>query len=86
MVGRYNWAAMATLTIEDLPDAVYDALLRRAEQQHRTVAEEALQILSSAAAPTGSRSILELRGLGKDCWAGIDAAAHVESERASWDS
>lgn len=31
------------------------------------------------------RSLLELRGLGKEHWAGIDAADHVETERKSWD-
>lgn len=30
------------------------------------------------------RSILELEGLGKEIWQGIDAQAYVEQERASW--
>ncbi len=30
------------------------------------------------------RSILELEGLGKDIWQGIDAQTYVEQERASW--
>ncbi len=30
------------------------------------------------------RSILELRGLGKEVWTGVDAQAYVEQERASW--
>ena len=30
-------------------------------------------------------SIMELEGLGKDLWRGIDAASHVEAERAAWD-
>ena len=30
-------------------------------------------------------SIIELKGLGKDHWTGIDAAAHVARERDSWD-
>ena len=29
-------------------------------------------------------SILELRGLGKELWLGIDAAAYVEVERKAW--
>ena len=36
-----------------------------------------------AAAPT--HSILELRGLGKEIWAGIDAQAYVNELRAEWD-
>ena len=30
-------------------------------------------------------SILELQGLGKDLWAGIDAQEYVDEERSSWD-
>jgi len=30
-------------------------------------------------------SILELRGLGKEIWEGIDAQEYVNQERASWD-
>ena len=30
------------------------------------------------------RSILELQGLGKEIWEGIDAQAYVDQERASW--
>ena len=26
----------------------------------------------------------ELQGLGKELWRGVDAAAHVASERAAW--
>ncbi len=30
------------------------------------------------------RSILELQGLGKEIWWGIDAQEYVDRERASW--
>jgi len=30
------------------------------------------------------RSILELEGLGKDIWEGIDAQEYIDQERASW--
>ena len=33
---------------------------------------------------TQKRSILELRGLGKEIWAGIDAQEYVNRERDSW--
>jgi len=29
-------------------------------------------------------SIMELRGLGKEIWEGIDAQEYIDSERASW--
>ena len=31
------------------------------------------------------RSILELRGLGKEIWQGIDAQTYVDSLREEWD-
>ncbi len=33
----------------------------------------------------GKRSIMELEGLGKEIWAGIDAQEYVNRERDSWD-
>ena len=34
--------------------------------------------------PKPKRSILELRGLGKEIWNGIDAQEYVNQERSSW--
>ena len=34
--------------------------------------------------PKPKRSILELRGLGKEIWNGIDAQEYVNRERSSW--
>ena len=34
---------------------------------------------------TQKRSIMELEGLGKEIWAGIDAQEYVNRERDSWD-
>jgi len=31
------------------------------------------------------RSLLELRGLGKDIWQGVDVADYLSQERSSWD-
>ena len=30
------------------------------------------------------RSILELQGLGKEIWRGLDALEYIDQERASW--
>ncbi|MEQ8465893.1 hypothetical protein [Coleofasciculus sp. F4-SAH-05] len=35
-------------------------------------------------APKPKRSILELRGLGKEIWNGMDAQDYVNQERDSW--
>ena len=75
---------MATLNVKNVPDALYEALKARAKSQHRSVAQEVTHILSEALAQQ-PLSILDLEGLGKELWSGVDAARHVEQERASWD-
>ena len=76
---------MATLNIKGLPDILYRRLQRRARAQHRSVAQEVTHILSEVLETAAPLSILELRGLGKAHWRTIDAGAHVDAERRSWD-
>jgi plasmid stability protein len=76
---------MATLNIKNLPDALYEKLRERARRQHRSVAREVTHLLEEALKEPEELSILELEGLGKELWEGIDAAEYVEAERASWD-
>ena len=76
---------MATLNIKNLPDVLYERLKARAKHQHRSVAQEVTVLLEAALAAPSPLSIMELEGLGRDLWAGIDATAHVEAERAAWD-
>lgn len=75
---------MATLNVKNVPDALYEALKARAESRHRSVAQEVTHILSEVLAPQ-RLSILELEGLGRELWSGVDAGRHVEEERTSWD-
>lgn len=76
---------VATLNIKNLPDGLYKKLQARAKRDRRSVAQEVTHLLSEALESSKPLSILELRGLGKEHWEGIDAAAHVRRERASWD-
>ena len=76
---------MATLNIKNLPDRLYKKLQARARQERRSVAQEVTRLLDAALSAPAPLSILELRGLGKDTWRDIDAAAHVQQERATWD-
>lgn len=76
---------MATLNVKNLPAGLYRKLQASARRQRRSVAQQVTQILSDALDGTERLSILELQGLGKDLWAGEDAAARVERERAGWD-
>ncbi len=76
---------MATLNLKNLPDRLARKLRARARQNRRSVAQEVTHILEQALEAPAALSILELQGLGKEIWAGIEAAGHVEAERRSWD-
>jgi plasmid stability protein len=76
---------MATLNVKGLPDALYRRLQKRARERRRSVAQEVRVILEEAVGREEPLSILELRGLGKEAWREVDAAAHVEAERRTWD-
>jgi plasmid stability protein len=77
--------SLATLNVKNLPDALYRKLQARARRERRSVAQQVTQILSEALEPKQELSVLELRGLGKEIWDGIDAADHIRRERESWD-
>ena len=76
---------MATLNVKNLPDALYRKLQKRARESRRSVSQEVTRILEEAVDRPGGLSIVELRGLGKEAWAEVDAAAHVDVERRAWD-
>ena len=76
---------MATLNVKNLPDRLYRKLQAKARRERRSVAQQVTQILSEALEAPKELSILELRGLGKEIWEGIDAAEYIRRERDSWD-
>ncbi|MGB7985964.1 MAG: hypothetical protein WCF54_12435 [Terracidiphilus sp.] len=53
------------------------------EEQLRLI-EELKARASQAVAHTPKHSIMELRGLGKEIWEGIDTTEYIRNERASW--
>lgn len=49
------------------------------------VIERALESLAQQeSSPESGTSILQLQGLGKESWRGVDAQTYVEQERAAW--
>ncbi|MCI0410922.1 MAG: hypothetical protein L0191_20560 [Acidobacteria bacterium] len=76
---------MATLNIKNLPDALYRKIQARAKRERRSVAQEVIHILSQATDQAAPLSVLDLQGLGKEVWRGVDAARHVDKERRGWD-
>ena len=76
---------MAVLNIKNFSDTLYKKLQARAKREHRSVAQEVTHLLSNALETAKPLSILELKGLGKEQWLGIEATKHVERERTAWD-
>lgn len=76
---------MATLNVKNLPDALYSKLQASAKRQRRSVAQQVTQILTEALESPPRHSIMELQGLGKELWKGIDAAEYIRREREEWD-
>lgn len=77
---------MATLNLKNFPDSLYQRLQARARQERRSLAQEIIHLLERAVEPPVPRSILELRGLGKECWENVDPVSYVRAERDAWDS
>ncbi len=77
---------MATLILKNFPDSLYQRLRERARQERRSLAQEVIHLLERAIEPPVPRSILELRGLGKECWENVDPVAYVRAEREGWNS
>jgi hypothetical protein len=70
------------------PHPTYEDLLGQADRLTPTDKLRLLEGLATSLrkeidAPS-HHSILELRGLGKEIWQGIDAQDYVDHERASW--
>ena len=52
--------------------------------EQRRLLQELSARLVEIPPPEREHSIMELRGLGKEIWEGIDAQEYVRNERASW--
>ncbi|MGE5304761.1 MAG: FitA-like ribbon-helix-helix domain-containing protein [Alphaproteobacteria bacterium] len=69
---------MATLNIKNVPDRLYRKIQARANKKHRSVAQEVVHILTRATEGAEPLSVLDLQGLGKKVWRGVDAARHIK--------
>lgn len=78
---------MATLNIKGFPEDLYRSLGELAKEDRRSLSGEVIYLLELAIETSISKkkSILQLRGLGKKYWKGIDASRHVSKERDSWE-
>jgi hypothetical protein len=64
---------------------VLDRVQRLAPADQLRLLEELAALVRRQVTAQKRRSILELEGLGKEVWQGIDAQEYVDRERASWD-
>lgn len=66
----------------------YENVLRHAESLSRVdqlrLLSELAQYLRAHVPADAHTSILQLQGLGKEIWQGMDAQEYVDRERASW--
>mgnify|MGYP001092494967 CR=1 FL=1 len=76
---------MAVLNIKSVPDKLYRKLQLRAKRERRSVAQEVIQILDRALSEPPALSILNLQGLGKEVWQGINSDQYIRRERQAWD-
>ena len=87
MPSEWRWKGnlVATLHVENFPDDLYSILRDRAGREQRSVAQEVTHLLGQALENREPLSILDLQGLGRDLWDGVDAADYVRRERDAWD-
>ena len=71
---------MATVTYHE----VLDRVKRLSPDEQLRLLEELAAFLRRQMPTKPRRSILELQGLGKRLWQGIDAQAYVNQERDAW--
>ncbi len=71
-----------------MPEANYNQVISEIKalnlsDQLRLLEEMATLIRKKTSGP-GSRSILELKGKGKDIWKGLNVQKYIDEERSSW--
>jgi hypothetical protein len=74
--------------MSDMPDPGYESAKRSVQALQPA---DQLRLIAELAASLGSevereprRSVLELQGLGKSIWQGIDVDEYLRRQRASW--
>lgn len=69
-------------------DQMYEAQIKqlpRAEQLRLVAMIAGGLALQEQTAPAGTRSILELEGVGAELWQGVDAHDYINQLRDEWD-
>jgi hypothetical protein len=68
--------------------ALYQEICQQVENltpdEQLRLLEELASLVRRRVTPKPKRSIMELEGLGKEIWQGVDAQEYVDQERDSW--
>ncbi len=71
-----------------MPDSSYEEIVREilalTAADRRLLLETLTALVTREESASPRRSLLELRGLGKEVWEGMDAQEYVNRERTSW--
>ena len=72
-----------------MPDATYNQVISEIKTLNLSdqlrLLEEMAALIRKKTSETKPRSILELKGKGKDIWKGLNVKAYIDEERSSWD-
>jgi DNA-binding HxlR family transcriptional regulator len=71
-----------------MPEVNYDHLIAKIKSLNLSdqlrLLEEMAVLIRKKTSGTPSRSILELKGKGKDIWKGLNVRKYIDEERSSW--
>ena len=71
-----------------MPDATYNQVISEIKTLNLSdqlrLLEEMATLIRKKTSKTEPRSILELKGKGKNIWKGINVKAYIDEERSSW--
>jgi len=71
-----------------MPDATYNQVISEIKTLNLSdqlrLLEEMATLIRKKTSKTKSRSILELKGKGKNIWQGLNVKAYIDEERSSW--
>ena len=69
----------------DLSHSILSQVQKLSREEQRELAVEIVRNLDAPHSSTTRTSLLELRGLGKEIWAGVDVKEYLRKERDAWD-
>ena len=72
-----------------MPDATYNQVISKIKKldlsDQLRLLEEMATLIRKKTSNTEPRSILEIKGKGKNIWKGLNVKAYIDEERSSWD-